>query len=448
MVLPRPFRWSHYSVSQKISLGYLLVSLFSLAAVVFALGALNQQTGISRRLVQVDFRALILAQNLSRNILAQERQEKQALILKDTAMVKLSAQRREEFSNLWTELAKLPLNGQLLAVQEQVDLFEELSKNMQEMLEKQQWQEAENFSEQKLAPHRDASLELFQKLQRALEKDLDATLQKLPEQSIKAYQTTLVLLFLGLLLASLAAGALLYKFNQALRLLTSAIYQISQGNYDIPRALDSQDEFGILAQKFSDMAQKLKEMEQRSLDASPLTHLPGNLTVEKELQKRIDCNLPFANIYIDLDNFKPYNDRYGYQAGNTVIATLGKIIQKVTAKNGNKEDLVGHIGGDDYVILTTPESADEMAVQIMAEFDAAVPGFYSREDRKAGSFSAADRFGISRKFPLLTVSIACVSSGNLKNPSPLAIGRECAKMKKHLKTLAGSNYMADRRIER
>jgi GGDEF domain-containing protein len=189
-------------------------------------------------------------------------------------------------------------------------------------------------------------------------------------------------------------------------------------------------------------------MEQRSLDASPLTHLPGNLTVEKELQRRIDHKLPFANVYIDLDNFKPFNDRYGYQAGNTAISTLGQIIQKATAEMGNDDDLVGHIGGDDYVILSTPECADRIAEKIITEFDAVVPGFYSEKDRRAGFFTSADRFGVARKFPLLTLSIASVSSGNLKNPSPLAIGRDCAKMKKHLKTLQGSNYMADRRTDR
>ena len=448
MALPKPFNWSRYSVSQKISFGYLLVSLFSLAAVIFALGALNKQTDISRHLVRVDFRALILAQNLSRNILAQERLEKQTLILKDPSLVELYTQRREEFRDFWKSLTSLPLGKQIIPIQNPARRFQDISGEMQVLLTNQKWEEAENFSKKELSSLRNDNLELFQTLQKSLEKTLDATLQKLPEQSIHAYQMTLMLFFLGLLLASLVAGGLVYKFNQALRLLTSATHQITQGNYDIPQALDSHDEFGKLAQEFSEMAQKLKEMEQRSLDASPLTHLPGNLTVEKELQRRIDHQLPFANVYIDLDNFKAFNDRYGYQAGNTAIATLGEIIQKVIAEMGNENDLVGHIGGDDYVILSTPECADRIAEKIIAEFDAVVPGFYSEKDRQAGFFDATDRFGVTRNFPLLTVSIACVSSGNLKNPSPHAIGRECAKMKKHLKTLPGSNYMADRRTDR
>jgi diguanylate cyclase (GGDEF)-like protein len=448
MAFPKPFSWSQYSVSQKISLGYLLVSLFSLAAVIFALGALNKQTDISRHLVRVDFRSLILSQNLSRNLLAQERLEKQAVVLKDPALVELYAQRREEFTDFWKSLTSLPLGKQIITVQNPARRFQDISGEMQTLLQKQQWEEAEKFSREMLSPLRNSTLEQFRTLQSSLEKTLDATLQKLPKQSIHAYQTTLVLFFLGLLLASLVAGGLLYKFNRALQLLTSATHQITQGNYDMPPALDSHDEFGKLAQEFSKMALKLKEMEQRSLDASPLTHLPGNLTVEKELQRRIDLNLPFANVYIDLDNFKAYNDRYGYQAGNTVIGTLGDLIQEITAEMGNNDDMVGHIGGDDYVILSTPECADKIAAKTITEFDAVVPGFYSEKDRQKGSFTTSDRFGIARQFPLLTVSIACVSSGNLKNPSPLAIGRECAKMKKHLKKLPGSNYMVDRREER
>lgn len=443
----KQFRAPVLTVSRKITFGYLLMSLFSLAAVIYVLHALDDQADFSRQLVRVEFPTLILAQELSRNLLAQERVERQALILKDPALLEIYHNLRKEYAGLRQTLAHLSTD----------DLFdkapdakiEDMSGRLLMLLEQKQWQEGAAFSRKELFPLRESRLEQIKKLQQQLRITLDAALQTLPEKSQQAYQRTMILFFLGLLLSSLVAGRLLYKFNHSLRVLTQAIHRISEGDYDIPLPVpDNRDEFGQLAKEFSVMAAKLKELEQLSLDASPLTYLPGNRRIEQELQMRVEKGVCFSHIYIDLDNFKAYNDRYGFQTGSKVIFHTGQIIQKVVSELGNHDDLVGHVGGDDYVVLSTPECAEPIAQRIIAEFDRTIPDFYSEKDQKNGYFSAADRFGTVRHFPLLTVSIVCVNSGNLKEPSPQSIARECVKLKRYLKNKPGSNYRLDRRSNR
>ena len=216
-------------------------------------------------------------------------------------------------------------------------------------------------------------------------------------------------------------------------------------NFETSIGIQSDDGFGQLARDFSSMARKLVELEQSSLDANPLTRLPGNLAIDRELQERITRKRPFAHIYIDLDNFKAYSDRYGYQAGSDVINRVGELLRKVIAEQGGEDDMVGHIGGDDYMILTSPERAEKLAQTIIKEFDRMVPEIYRPEDLEAGFIIGLDRYDIKRSFPLMTISVAVTLSENLEKPSLTTISHNCATMKDHLKRLKGSNYLIDRR---
>ncbi len=193
------------------------------------------------------------------------------------------------------------------------------------------------------------------------------------------------------------------------------------------------------------MGQKLRELEQLQLDANPLTLLPGNLAIDREVEMRIGRREPFSHLYIDLDNFKVYSDRYGYKAGSDVLARVGELLKEVIGEYGSSQDLVGHIGGDDYVVISTLESGELLAQKIIAAFDKLSPSFYSVEDRKAGSFTGEDRYGVKRIFPLMTISIAVIPSDHYEYPSRLAISQDCARVKEYLKVQEGSNYMLERR---
>ena len=440
--------WPRLTVAKKITVGFLLVSLLCLAAVIYALVALSQQTERSNLLVTVQFKALILARELPRNVLALERLEKQALILKDISMLDLQDKRQEELTRQWDALADLPLQDELGTITAYITRYSAEEKLFSRLVREKNWEEATQISDQNLSPLREKLLTSLQAFLSQREKVLQETLVQLSETSSQAYHLTLLLALGGVSLAFLVAGATIFRLQKAIKRLIGATKDISSGAYETPLELDSYDEFGLLAQEFSIMAGKLKELEELQLDANPLTHLPGNLAIERELDNRIKEDQPFSHLYFDLDNFKAFNDRYGYQNGSDIIADLGKIIQKTVQTMGNPGDMVGHIGGDDYVVLSTPDRAETLAREIISQFDAVAPSYYSEEDRAAGFITSCDRYGVRREFPILTLSVVSICSNNLKNPSVSAIGREAAKMKEHLKKLPGSNYLADRREER
>jgi GGDEF domain-containing protein/CHASE3 domain sensor protein len=436
-----------FPVAQKIAAGYVLVSMFCLAGVIYALTALNYQTRLNQDLVRVDFALLGLVRDMRTNLLAQERLERQLLILRDARLTELWMNRLEEFSQIHRQLVPIiPSDDQHLSIA--LREASQVSHQARVLMENDQWEDAGAFSQSVLSPQRNRLIgQLEQYLQRR-EQAMDLQLHSLLEQSRRAYRLTLTLAFGGLILAALVGVWGSYRIHQAVRRLTSATKDIACGNFDAPVALSTRDEFGQLARDFHEMGQKLKELDKLRLDANPLTHLPGNLALEREMEVRLARNLPFATIYVDLDHFKAFNDRYGYKAGSDVLARVGELARQALDHFGGPEDMVGHIGGDDYILLSTPQQAEAIAQELIRSFDELVPSFYSEEDRSQGYFVGKDRFDVERRFTLLTMSIAIVTSSSLKNPSPVAIGRECAKIKDHLKKVPGSNYLVDRREQR
>lgn len=437
-----------FSVAQKIAAGYLLVVVFCLAAIIFALTSLNSLTRRSEQLVVRDFRAVVLARDLSRSLVDQERLEKQILILRDVSMLPLLEARQAETGAFMARLRAIPPKEHFVAVANRYAALDAARGEERALLQQQLWDEAERHSSEVLTPLRDRLFEALQRFRLDQEDRMDQTLQSFSRQSNRAYRLTLALAFAGIGLAALVATAIILKIHRAFARLTEATRAIASGSFNHPVGLDGEDEFGRLARDFAEMEQKLTELQKLNLDANPLTRLPGNLTIDRELESRIAGDLPFAHLYIDLDYFKAYNDRYGYLAGSDIISKVGTMIQEVTVRLGNGEDLIGHVGGDDYIVLSTPDKAERISAELIKQFDAMVPGFYSEQDRKAGFFKGQDRYGVERQFPLLSMSIAIVCSDNLRNPSAEAIGRECAKMKEYLKKLPGSNYLVDRRERR
>lgn len=439
------FRWT---VAQKIAVGYLLVVGFCLAAIVYALLALGNLVNHSEKLVTVEFRTFTVARDLSRSLLDEERLEKQILVLRDASMLALLEKRRKEVSDYWKELAAIPSDERFALIINAYSAFAKSRNTGHELLAAGRWAEAEQHVSQDLSPGRDRLLRHLEQFRRRREGVMDDTIQLFAANIHQAYRLTLALAFAGIGFAALVAVGVIIKMHRSFGQLTQATKAIAAGSYDYPLALERHDEFGRLANHFADMAQKLRDLEELHLDANPLTRLPGNLAIKSELENRIAAGRPFAHIYVDLDYFKAYNDRYGYQAGSEIIAQVGDMIQDIAGRCGNNQDLIGHVGGDDYVLLSTPDRAEAIALALIEAFDAMVPDFYTEKDRKAGFFKEKDRYGVEREFPLLSMSIAIVCSNNLANPSPEAIGRECAKMKEHLKKLPGSNYLIDRRENR
>jgi diguanylate cyclase (GGDEF)-like protein len=187
------------------------------------------------------------------------------------------------------------------------------------------------------------------------------------------------------------------------------------------------------------------ERSERDIQTNPLTRLPGNLAVERSIEDRIGTGAPFAVCYFDLDNFKPYNSKYGFVAGDVVIQMLGDLIVRAVLEHGNDDDFVGHEGGDDFVVVTTPDKAKAICEAVISAFDEMIPAQYNEEDRAQGYFLSRDRRGNEIAFPLMSVSGAIVTNERRKLVHPGQAAQIAAEVLAHVKGLEGSNYLLDRR---
>ncbi len=183
----------------------------------------------------------------------------------------------------------------------------------------------------------------------------------------------------------------------------------------------------------------------RSLDANPLTHLPGNSSIMEELQGKIASGKTFAVGYADLDKFKIYNDKYGFEKGDEVIRELARLLVKVVRTTAGPDSFIGHIGGDDFVFVTSDEIVETVCKQIIAEFDKTTPQFYNEEDLKAGYIIGKDRLGNEIKTGLLSISIGIVSNANQPITHVAQISEKGAELKKYAKSFQESIFVRDQR---
>jgi diguanylate cyclase (GGDEF)-like protein len=178
---------------------------------------------------------------------------------------------------------------------------------------------------------------------------------------------------------------------------------------------------------------------------SPLTRLPGNLAIEAELRRRIDAMEGFSVIYLDLDNFKAFNDVYGFTHGDEAIVLLARIMVDVVRRRGTASDFVGHIGGDDFIVVTHPDRAEEIAKEVIADFDREIRSLYSPKDLRAGFIETRDRRGALNRFPIMTLSMAVVNNDHGQLTNYAQVGEAAAELKRYAKSIAGSVYVKDKR---
>ncbi|MEX2101153.1 MAG: response regulator [Actinomycetota bacterium] len=178
---------------------------------------------------------------------------------------------------------------------------------------------------------------------------------------------------------------------------------------------------------------------------SPLTGLPGNLRIEDEIEARIAAGEGFAVLYLDLDNFKSYSDRYGFVRGDDALRATGGLIRDAAEEVGGAGSFVGHIGGDDFVVLTEPGRAVALAEEVIRRFDASVASLYEPGDADAGYLESEDRMGHLQRFPLLSISIGIATTdvrGFVHRAEAVALATE---LKNLAKRTPGSAVAIDRR---
>ena len=176
---------------------------------------------------------------------------------------------------------------------------------------------------------------------------------------------------------------------------------------------------------------------------SPLTGLPGNVQIQTELKKCLMKQEDFSVLYFDLDNFKAYNDVYGFLKGDEIIKYTANLI--LTAVHDNGGGFVGHIGGDDFIAIVSGTHIEKLCQEVIYKFDQNINRFYNDKDIEDGYIEVANRKGIVEKFPLTSISIAVVIAERGRFNNILEIGDVSAQVKHAVKSVMGSSYAIDRR---
>jgi diguanylate cyclase (GGDEF)-like protein len=183
----------------------------------------------------------------------------------------------------------------------------------------------------------------------------------------------------------------------------------------------------------------------RSILANPLTGLPAGLRVEHAIEQRLHSTDSWAILYLDLDHFKAFNDAYGFVVGNDAIRLLARVSADSLREEGNLEDFLGHIGGDDFIIITTPDCMEPLCQSIEARWDRESRALYSLDDLRRGALVAQNRQGQTQLFPLITVSIGVVTNVRHAISTMDEFSRIAAEVKHRAKAIQGSSHYVDQR---
>lgn len=252
-----------------------------------------------------------------------------------------------------------------------------------------------------------------------------------------------ILSVVGLLAAVVLSLMLTYPLEQ----LAKAIERVVAGDLEAKLEFSTGDEIGELGRGFNMMLESLKEARQRDLSANPLTGLPGNSIIEQRIAELIRKGRVFAVLYADLDHFKEFNDQYGFVRGDEVLRFSAMLLAQTLHELGGKESFLGHIGGDDFVLICDHENAAPLAAAVIKRFNAAIDQYYDPIDRRAGYIAVPDRAGNLKRFGLMTLSVAVVTNKFRPIRHIGQFSQLAAQLKKQAKQRKRNKIAFDRRQE-
>jgi GGDEF domain-containing protein len=433
------------TLARKMLLGFSLMIVLMVITGSYAVLSLRELKALNDRVVRRDLPTIEAATAMTESLLAQDLYHKRYRIMREQSVADLFRGRGREFGENLRRLRALAGDTPTVAKirmlhHEYQRLFEQ---EVETLALKREPTRA--LADELLKERFDALLLALRQLETGARTSQNATMREAHRVSQGAFRTTLAFCVIGFGFGVGFAIRINASFARSIRKLQEAADHISQGHFDRALDVNAPEEVRELAESFRFMSRRLKELEEIRLDANPLTRLPGNVAIERALLVRLQEGKPFAFSLIDIDNFKPFGDYYGYARGSGVLKRVAEILVFSVRAAGEPSDFVGHIGGDDFVIISVPERIDALCQKIISEFDSQVPLFYDEEDRRRGFIIARDRRDVEQHYPVMTISIAVVTNQMRSITSPVQVAQVAAQLKQYAKTFPRSVYIVDQR---
>ncbi len=273
----------------------------------------------------------------------------------------------------------------------------------------------------------------------------EISLKEIDQQMGYLYRQCVVIAILVVVIHLLSILFLSKVIIQPVKTLTRVTREVTGGKLKVRVNIIRDDEIGQLANAFNEMTVSLQRMTDEAKGSNPLSGLPGNNAIVEQINSRLKHTDKFAVIYNDLDNFKAYNDRYGFTKGDEAILYTRDCMLQAIKKFGDETTFLGHEGGDDFVIITSFETWENICKAIISFFDRNIEQFYNDTDAKRGYIESLNRQGQKMHFPLMSISIAVVSNKLRRFKNHLEMITVVAEMKKVVKGRDGSCYAIDQR---
>lgn len=439
------------TISRKMLLSYLVMALLTVMAGAYAVVSLRSLNDLVYGIISEDFLVVETSKTMMASLLAQESAERRHRILKDPSIAEIFQARNREFMQKLQDLdghsfqRYADRRKRMAALSQQYAAFFEQRKTL---VEENRLPEAVEMSEGDGRKLIEALASEVRNMQRSAEENIDARMNRIRMQGANAAHITVILTAMSLAAGISLALLITYNISMPLKKLEKATSLIAEGHFDHDLHINRADEIGRLANAFGIMTKRLKILEALNLDASPLTGMPGNLAIERAIDQRLSAGPVFSLCQIDLDHFKPYADNYGYAWASEIIKEVARILLTERDRAGMQDVFVGHIGGDDFVIIAEPERAETLGRRLVAVFDEQIRPFYSADDIARGFILGKDRKGQEQTFPLLSVSVAMVTGDGSRFKNALEMAEVTAELKEYAKSFAGNNFVKEEELAR
>jgi GGDEF domain-containing protein/CHASE3 domain sensor protein len=428
-------------IIKKIFYGYFSLALLIVIISVFTLSSLQRLNALNEDIINRDALVIETTESMLDNLFAQELFARRYLIMNSPDILALFEERGREFERM-TE--KIHVLAEYSA---SADRIESVHAEYNDLILKLPLPPVAEEYNAKVQKKQNELISLVKELSNNAKYAQHTKMRTIERIGSRALKFAGILCGTGIILSIGATLLITRSISRSVNKLKHATEEISSGKFEYVSDIKNRDELGDLSRSFTEMAKRLKLLEEVYLDTNPLTHLPGGVAVEKAINKRTDSGVPSAFCFVDLDNFKAFNDRYSYAKGSEIIMTTARIIEKVVSEAGTGKDFIGHIGGDDFIFITSPERYAIICDAIIKRFDNQITGYYDLDDRKRGHIISKNRQGQEMQFPIMTISIAVVNNERGIIKDHIRIGEIAAELKEYAKSLPGSVCVVDRRQE-